>query len=684
MSRQAISLTTGFPDYSLCCASDQIPLEWHRRLVSWEILEKNHKPANISQQRSGQNQATLQRVLEQAYLVAVTDSKGKIKYVNEKFCKFYQYSASELEGINHRLLNSRYHSSEFFRQMWATISRGQIWRGEIRNRAKDGSLYWVDTTIVPILNEQGKPTEYVSLCKDISDRKPIGTEDVSTGNQEKSATNKCPAEARLREQTRTIPILDESNRDCYPPQYGLGDRTSACPDAYRFFTLSPDLLCVISLDGYFRHVNPAFEKTLFYSPEELLNRHILDFVHPDDTAATRVELEKLASNSSILYFENRYRCQDGSYKWLAWKFSKPVEDGLVYAIARDTTKRKQTEASLLERSRLSSLEAEIGVVLVQSGSIESRLQPCVEAMVQHLDAIGAGIWTVDPARVEMPNSSPLNLKASAGQLLPADIFTKHIPAHQGLLGAIAQTRQPIDAQFSSIPQQEKTASIGHHQERQPYKIFFTGYPLVVESRLVGVIGLFSHHSLSGEVYGALGWIANAIAVAIDRAWAWDEVLKRREALLFWLASQIRHSLDIDTILATAVNEVRSLMQVDCCHFLWCSLEPNQASLSVTHEARDPDLPNLLVEESLPQLAPLEQAIRNLQTLRIDDVVRDRNLDSKTRSLFTNWGITSGLLLPLKTQTGQLGAIFCSHYHNPRAWNQDDVELLQAVVNQIAI
>lgn len=107
------------------------------------------------------------------------------------------------------------------------------------------------------------------------------------------------------------------------------------------------------------------------------------------------------------------------------------------------------------------------------------------------------------------------------------------------------------------------------------------------------MALHTHHPFSEEVHVGLGWVANAIAIAVDRTWAREELLKRREALLFQLASQIRNSLDLNTILRTAVTEIRSLLQVDCCHFLWCWEEPDEPSLSVTHEARDPRLPSLL-------------------------------------------------------------------------------------------
>ncbi|WP_414624194.1 PAS domain S-box protein [Calothrix sp. CCY 0018] len=187
----------------------------------------------------------------------------------------------------------------------------------------DGSLIWLNCSSQPLF-QAGTSAPYATVTT---------FSDITRKIRQNNIQNNIPSKISESASDSAVNAVNNEN-----VEIGLSDT--------KFFNISLDLMCVAGFDRYFKRLNPAFSKTLGYSTEELLATSFLEFVHPEDRDATIAEVEKLNTGVSTVYFENRYRTQDGSYKWLAWTAVAAIEKQLLYGVARDITERKQLETSL--------------------------------------------------------------------------------------------------------------------------------------------------------------------------------------------------------------------------------------------------------------------------------------------------------------------------------------------------
>jgi len=286
----------------------------------------------------------------------------------------------------------------------------------------------------------------------------------------------------------------------------ITERKQAEEELNHFFAVSIDMLCIAGFDGCFKRLNPAWEATLGYSIEELTAVPFLDFVHAEDRAATIDETARLVAGQDTVGFENRYRCKDGSYKWLRWQVTAVLEEQLMYAVAHDITARKEAEEELARGAHLAKLTSDVALALTQGDSLQDTLQSCTQALALHLDAALARIWTLNA------QGNVLELQASSGLSTRLDGEYSRVPVGHLKIGLIAQERQP------HLTNQVLGDERVRDQEwaRREGLVAFAGYPLIVEDRVVGVLAIFERRALTQASLHVLSIMAGTLAVGIQR------------------------------------------------------------------------------------------------------------------------------------------------------------------------
>ncbi|MGG4268201.1 PAS domain S-box protein [Peribacillus simplex] len=263
--------------------------------------------------RSDNTVSDIRYALDQSAIVAITDAKGIITYVNEKFLEISQYEEHELIGKNHSIINSGYHAKEFFTDLWQTISQGKTWNGEICNRAKNGDVYWVETTIVPFM-KRGKPYQYISIRSDISSRKK--------------------AENALK---GSIKELEDMN-------YAINQSS--------IVAITDDKGVIIEVNEKFSEVSGYKRNELIGNTHNLVNSgfHSKEFFD---------EMWKTIHQCKVWKGEIRNRAKDGSFYWVDTTivpfFSEEGKPFQFLALRHDITERKKSEEILHRQDKLAAV-----------------------------------------------------------------------------------------------------------------------------------------------------------------------------------------------------------------------------------------------------------------------------------------------------------------------------------------
>jgi PAS domain S-box-containing protein len=283
-------------------------------------------------------------------------------------------------------------------------------------------------------------------------------------------------------------------------------------DLREFLDLSIDMLCIAGIDGYFKHLNPAWEKTLGYSKEELLSRPYVDFVHPDDREAAIAEANSLAAGRGTFIFENRFRCKDGSYKWLRWTGAVRAERGVIYASARDVSPRKREEARLAAQHAVTR-------VLAEAPTLASAGSRILQAVCESLGWETAAIWQVN-------NKEKLLRCVEAWQILPQNLAgfdrstrTRTFARGVGLPGRVWEQAEPVCiedvAMDANFPRRDVAVKEGLHGA--------IGFPILVGGEVLGVLEFFSRQiqKPDARLLEMMGAIGSQIGQFIERRQAED-------------------------------------------------------------------------------------------------------------------------------------------------------------------
>ena len=273
--------------------------------IAQDISEHLKKERQLK--RSLKDVSDYKYALDESSIVAITDQKGIIKYVNNYFCNISKYSREELIGRDHRIINSGYHSKNFIKNIWTTIANGKIWKGEIKNKAKDNTTYWVDTTIIPFLDEDNKPYQYVAIRSDITQRK-------------------LAEELQLK--------LEENIK-------------SKAEELLNIFERITDGFISLNKDFRYTYANKKIGEMVGRSPESLIGKKVWEEFPDAVGSATYHAFNEAMTKQEFVYNLDFF---EGLDLWQE-NYIYPSKDGLSVFI-RDISEQKRAEAKIIKSEKL--------------------------------------------------------------------------------------------------------------------------------------------------------------------------------------------------------------------------------------------------------------------------------------------------------------------------------------------
>ncbi|WP_338761120.1 PAS domain S-box protein [Bernardetia sp. ABR2-2B] len=350
-----------------------------------EVKQQHEELKTIQEKMDNSNQQVfaITEALDRSAIISIADKKGLITKVNEEFCNVSKYKEEELLGKDHKIVNSGHHPKEFWKEMWRDISRGKMWRAEVKNKAKDGSYYWVDTVINPMLGSDGKIESYLSIRYLITDRKEKEFE-VQQQHEELQAT-----EEELRQNLEELQAIQEqmeqSNQQVFAITEAL-DRSA--------------IISIADKKGLITKVNEAFCEVSKYKEEELLGKDhkiVNSGYHPKEFWK---EMWRDISRGKMWRAEVKNKAKDGSYYWVDTVINPMLgSDGKIesyLSIRYLITDRKEKELEAQQQQEeLQATEEELRQNLEELNATQEQLQETFLLNKAQLDAISTSFGYVE-------------------------------------------------------------------------------------------------------------------------------------------------------------------------------------------------------------------------------------------------------------------------------------------------
>ena len=551
---------------------------WAEKLAELTERKRNQEAIRQSEEKF---RNLVERTIDWVWEI---DPNGAFTYVSPQVREILGYEPQEMLGKTTFNWMSVEEVKRFSEVLGGYLSQKQPFtRLEKTLIHKNGNLVVLETSGSPVFNDRGVLQGYHGIARDITERKRA-----------------------------------EEERD-------------------RFFSLSLDMLCIANLDGYFIRLNPSWEKTLGYTNEELTSQPFLNFVHPEDREITLAELEKLSTGNNTLNFENRYRWQDGSYKWLAWTSVAIIETGLAYAIARDIT-----PAKLAEQQRLQLLERE--------QAARSEAEAARTQIINIFESITTAFFALDHEwRFTYVNqqAEPL-LKSKREELLGKKIWD------------------------------EFPAAVGSLFSEQYHKAVSEKVSVEFEACYPPLNCWFEVHA-----YPSQDGLSVYFQDITERKQAQEELERqiKRSQLFSEITLKIRQSLQVEEVLQTTVTEVQRILQAD--RVLIYRIWPDggngvaEAVLPRWSSVMEQNFPGEVFPEEYKKL--YEQG-----RVRAINDIHQCGLSACLVDFVEQFQVKAKLVVPIILNGKLWGLLIAHQCDKPRQWSTFEQELLQQLADQISL